>query len=80
MSEASRLMQEWRDKKYKAGLRPLTFWVTADVKDRLEQAARDAKTDVGTIVTAVVWNWMALPAWERTRIEEQMGSQIEGDS
>jgi hypothetical protein len=70
MSEASARTLAWREEKRKAGFQPLTIWVKADVKHRLEDLAFLRRKDLGEIVTEALNAWQPASAGRGTRTDD----------
>jgi hypothetical protein len=60
----------WREEKRKAGYQPLTIWVKADVKHRLEDLAFLRRKDLGEIVTEALHAWQPATAGRGVRTDD----------
>jgi hypothetical protein len=74
----------WREQKRRQGYQPMTIWLTAAVKHRMEDLAAQRREDLGALLTAAFEAWLparrggsappTLDALVRQKVEETMAT------
>jgi hypothetical protein len=87
MSEQSERVLAWREKKRQEGYQPLTIWLKADIKHRMEDLAFQRRQDLAEMLTDAFLAWhpaaavrpqarpdtRQLQAWIREEVAAQLG-------